>query len=388
MWTPGAIRGAPLRAFYYITDVDPSWPAERQEEHLRDFSYGALWAISVHEVFPGHFLHYQHLRPTDLDAAQVDPVLVRRDGRRLGALRRAHDGRSRVSSAGSGGQAGPAGRVADSSLPAVVGVRLHCEDLSVEQGVRFFRDEAYLEESAARREAERGTFDPSYVLYSLGKLMVLKLRDDYRIKVGSKFSLRGVSRHAPRQRHGAAVAAPQSDARGRTMGLCWSTRPMPLIRIRVRRLPPAIRADPEVFGRTGRRLSRNAARGPSTSFRLPPPFNSRARASTSPTTRGNHRPTRGKSDTTATAPRPRARRAPTTSDSAAKPATKADNPTSREVRSSVREDLGASVSTPTFPDRGSAGTREIGRRDRVGGTRSRRPLSGIRVCCRCRGGRH
>ena len=59
-------------------------------------------------------------------------------------------------------------------------MRLHCEDLSVEQGVRFFRDEAYLEEAAARREAERGTFDPSYVLYSLGKLMVLKLRDDYK----------------------------------------------------------------------------------------------------------------------------------------------------------------------------------------------------------------
>ena len=63
-------------------------------------------------------------------------------------------------------------------------MRLHCEDLSVEQGVRFFRDEAYLEEAAARREAERGTFDPSYVLYSLGKLMVLKLRDDYKAHQG------------------------------------------------------------------------------------------------------------------------------------------------------------------------------------------------------------
>src|SRR5205807_1974504 len=52
----------PLRAYYYITDVDPSWPAERQDEHLRDFNYGALWSISIHEVYPGHFLHYQHLR--------------------------------------------------------------------------------------------------------------------------------------------------------------------------------------------------------------------------------------------------------------------------------------------------------------------------------------
>ena len=44
----------------------------------------------------------------------------------------------------------------------IVGIRLHAEDMSVEQGVRFFRDEAFLEEASARREAERGTFDPTY----------------------------------------------------------------------------------------------------------------------------------------------------------------------------------------------------------------------------------
>jgi uncharacterized protein (DUF885 family) len=72
----------------------------------------------------------------------------------------------------------------------VVGIRLHCEDMSVEQGVRFFREEAFLEEASARREAERGTFDPSYVLYSAGKLMILKLRDDYKAAMGPSYSLR------------------------------------------------------------------------------------------------------------------------------------------------------------------------------------------------------
>jgi uncharacterized protein (DUF885 family) len=62
--------------------------------------------------------------------------------------------------------------------------------MSVEQGVRFFREEAYLEEASARREAERGTFDPSYVVYSAGKLMLLKLREDYKALTGGKFSLR------------------------------------------------------------------------------------------------------------------------------------------------------------------------------------------------------
>jgi uncharacterized protein (DUF885 family) len=72
----------------------------------------------------------------------------------------------------------------------VVGIRLHCEDLSVEQGVRFFREEAFLEEPSARREAERGTFDPSYILYTAGKLMILKLREDYKAHVGARYSLR------------------------------------------------------------------------------------------------------------------------------------------------------------------------------------------------------
>ena len=72
----------------------------------------------------------------------------------------------------------------------IVGIKLHCEDLSVEQGMRYFRDEAFLEEATARREAERGTFDPTYLVYSAGKLMMLKLRNDYKDRQTGKFSLK------------------------------------------------------------------------------------------------------------------------------------------------------------------------------------------------------
>jgi uncharacterized protein (DUF885 family) len=72
----------------------------------------------------------------------------------------------------------------------IVAIKLHAEDLSVEQGVRLFRDEAYMEESSARREAERGTFDPTYLVYSVGKLMLLKLRQDCKQQQGKAFSLR------------------------------------------------------------------------------------------------------------------------------------------------------------------------------------------------------
>jgi uncharacterized protein (DUF885 family) len=190
MWTPGPFETKPVRAFYYITDVDPAWPAERQDEHLRDFNYGALWAISIHEVFPGHFLHYQHLRQVGSklrksilfsSAAFVEGWAHYCEQMMIDEGFRRNDPTVRL------------GQLAEALIRLcrfVVGIRLHCEDMSVEQGVRFFREEAFLEETSARREAERGTFDPSYIVYSIGKLMVLKLREDYKAKEASKYSLR------------------------------------------------------------------------------------------------------------------------------------------------------------------------------------------------------
>ena len=72
----------------------------------------------------------------------------------------------------------------------IVCIKLHAEDMSVEQGVRYFRDEAFMEEGSARREAERGAFDPTYLVYTVGKLMLLKLRQDYKAQQGKAFSLR------------------------------------------------------------------------------------------------------------------------------------------------------------------------------------------------------
>lgn len=190
MWTPGPFESKPSRAYYYLTDVDRAWPSERQEEHLRDFNFPTLWNISIHEVYPGHFLHYQHLRQVESKVrkstffapssfvegwAHYCEQMMIEAGFRRGDLRL------------------KLGQLAETLVRLarfVVGIRLHCEDLSVEQGMRFFRDEAFLEEATARREAERGTFDPTYLVYSAGKLMMLKLRRDYKEQRGNKFSLR------------------------------------------------------------------------------------------------------------------------------------------------------------------------------------------------------
>jgi uncharacterized protein (DUF885 family) len=190
MWTPGPFETKPSRAYYYLTDVDRSWPPERQEEHMRDFNFPTLWNISIHEVYPGHFLHYQHLRQVDSKVRKstffapdsvVEGWAHYCEQMMIEAGFRRNDPTIKL------------GQLAEALVRLarfVVCIRLHCEDMSVEQGMRFFRDEAFLEEATARREAERGTFDPTYLVYSVGKLMMLKLRRDYKEQQGGKFSLR------------------------------------------------------------------------------------------------------------------------------------------------------------------------------------------------------
>jgi uncharacterized protein (DUF885 family) len=190
MWTPGPFESKPSRAYYYLTDVERGWPPERQIEHLRDFALPVLWNISIHEVFPGHFLQQQHLRQVDSKVRKSTLFAPKSFVEGW-----AHYCEQMMSEAGfrRNDPAIKLGQLAKSLVRlarCVVALRLHCEDLSVEQGVRFFRDEAFLEEGTARREAERGTFDPGYLVYAVGKLMMLKLRRDYKEHVDGRFSLR------------------------------------------------------------------------------------------------------------------------------------------------------------------------------------------------------
>jgi uncharacterized protein (DUF885 family) len=190
MWTPGPFESKPTRAYYYLTDADPAWPPDRQDEHLRDYNYPTLWSISIHEVYPGHFLHYQHLRRVESKTRKS--ILFAPASFVEGW---AHYCEQMMIEAGFGRQEHRVklGQLAEALIRLarfVVCIKLHAEDMSVEQGVRFFRDEAFMEEASARREAERGTFDPTYLVYSVGKLMLLKLRQDYKQQQGKAFSLR------------------------------------------------------------------------------------------------------------------------------------------------------------------------------------------------------
>jgi len=190
MWVPGPFEQKVSRACYYLTDADPSWPADKQEEHLRDFNYPTLWAISIHEVYPGHFLHYQFLRRVE---SKVRKSLMFAPASFVEGW--AHYAEQMMVEAGfhRNDHTFKLGQLAEALIRLgrfIVGIRLHVQDWSVEQGVRFFRDECFMEEGGARREAERGTFDPTYLVYSVGKLMLLKLRRDYKEQQGAKYSQR------------------------------------------------------------------------------------------------------------------------------------------------------------------------------------------------------
>lgn len=190
MWTPGPFETRASRAMYYLTDADPSWSEERKIEHLRDLNHPTLWTISMHEVYPGHYLHYQHLRRV---ASKVRRSTLFAPASYVEGWAHYCEQMMLEAGFGRGDHALKLGQLGEALVRLarfIVGIRLHTDDWSVEQGVRFFREEAFLEESSARREAERGTFDPTYLVYTAGKLMLLKLRRDWQEEQQGKPSLR------------------------------------------------------------------------------------------------------------------------------------------------------------------------------------------------------
>lgn len=72
----------------------------------------------------------------------------------------------------------------------VCAIRLHSMGMSVDEATQFFEENAFYPPSPARKEAERGTFDPGYLSYTVGKLQILRLREDLRDRRGSAFSLK------------------------------------------------------------------------------------------------------------------------------------------------------------------------------------------------------
>jgi len=173
---------------YDITPPDPSWPESEQAEWLTMFSETALAAVTAHEVAPGHFAHGRAMRHAAGD--------VRRSLIGAGfAEGWAHYGEELMLEEGFRSddprfQVGVAleALVRLTRLSCAIG--LHTGAMDVGDATAAFVNDAFMPEATARAEAGRGTFDPTYGVYTWGKWMILDARDDARRRWGTDFTLR------------------------------------------------------------------------------------------------------------------------------------------------------------------------------------------------------
>jgi uncharacterized protein DUF885 len=164
-----------LPSVYYIAPPDPAWPPEVQAGFLP--GKADLLFTSVHEVWPGHFLNFLHANRSPFTFGRVFVGYAFAEGW-------AHYGEEMMWEAGLGdgdvethiGQISNA-LVRDCRFLSAIG--MHSGRLTQEQSRRLFRDQCYQDEGTARQQSARGTYDPAYLNYTMGKLMIRKLRDDW-----------------------------------------------------------------------------------------------------------------------------------------------------------------------------------------------------------------
>lgn len=182
----GPFDAPDLAAYYYVTLPDPAWPAQEQAEYV--MSRGEIVSTSVHEVFPGHYLQslWQRRAPTFVQKVVGSYSFV--EGW-------AHYTEQMMIEEGFAADQPEArlGQLSDALLRDcrfVASIGIHVHGMSVAEAQRLFRDECKQDEANARQQAVRGTFDPGYFAYTLGKLQILELRHEAERLLGSRFELR------------------------------------------------------------------------------------------------------------------------------------------------------------------------------------------------------
>ena len=190
-------------AFYYVTLPDPKWSKKEQEGYL--LTYGTMWSTTVHEVYPGHFIQQRWIdrAPSKIQkmvssysfvegwAHYVEQMMIEQGF--VPTLPTATaNGTIDTHTAGVDEGAIHVGQLSDALLRNcryVVSVGMHTEGMTVAQATQRFIKDCHIEPKEAEEQAVRGTFDPGYFAYTLGKLQILKLRDEAKGKMGEKFTL-------------------------------------------------------------------------------------------------------------------------------------------------------------------------------------------------------
>jgi uncharacterized protein (DUF885 family) len=149
--------------------------------------YAAIANVSVHEVWPGHYLQFLYARTFPSDVRNVFGATTNVEGWAhyceqmvIDEGFHADDPRYRLA------------QIQDALLRDarfIVGIRMHTKGMTVAQAEEFFAKEAYQPAPVAKSQAKRGTADATYGYYTMGKLMILRLRNDYKAKIGAEYSL-------------------------------------------------------------------------------------------------------------------------------------------------------------------------------------------------------
>jgi len=200
MDTPGPFEKRANEAYYYVTPTENDWPEKQKEEWLTAFNYYTSDVVSIHEAYPGHYVQFLCLNASP--ASKVEKIF----GSYAFVEGWAHYCEKMMLDEGYGSSTNSTPSEDDVKRAAkyrmaqadeallrlcrlCVSIKMHTQKMSLDQATKFFQENCYYEEKPARQEAMRGTFDPGYLNYTLGKLQILKLRDDYKAQQGDDFSL-------------------------------------------------------------------------------------------------------------------------------------------------------------------------------------------------------
>ena len=189
------LEKTPVQSYYYITDADSLDAPAQQEAWLERFNFASLAITSAHEAMPGHWLHSVHMRDTPGKIRRIWIGLNPFPQPSSGQDGWAHYAEELVVEQGfmNGDPRYELAQLSDALTRIcrlLSGIRLHTGEWTLAQAQACFEQQAYVAAPAAKREAERGTYDPTYGGYFLGKRGMLTLRRDVKAAQGDKFSLR------------------------------------------------------------------------------------------------------------------------------------------------------------------------------------------------------
>ncbi len=187
MDTPGAYEDKANEAMFNVTTPDPRWKPQKIEEWMQGFSFASMTGTAIHEVYPGHYVQFLWIKQVPSKTRKLLFCSSNAEGW-------AHYTEQMMLDQGYG-NGDPKLRLAqlnDALLRDarfIVGIEMHTGKMTLPQGTDFFIKEAYQPPPVAEEEADRGTSDPTYLVYTLGKLQILKLREDYKKQKGDAFNL-------------------------------------------------------------------------------------------------------------------------------------------------------------------------------------------------------